>query len=90
MSVQPDMLDAATLFRRIRNNVPSGIGAMTGSEILWQMSGRRGVDPFGWSEKRIRSAWKQLMDEGSIVCTGLAGQHYVTDAGIAKYEGKTP
>jgi len=84
---QSDMLDAATLFDRIRRNVPSGIGSMTGSEILWQMGGRRGESPYGWSDKRIRAAWGQLLDEESIECTGMVGQHYVTAKGIGKYEG---
>lgn len=82
------MFDPETLFHRMRKWVPSGIGAMTGSDILHQMGGRQGVDPYGWSERRIRAAWTQLIDEESIDDGDGRGAYYVTAKGIEKYEGE--
>jgi hypothetical protein len=88
MAQQPDMLDAATLFHRIRTWSRSGIGAMTEACMHHQMGGRPGIDPYGWRPARIYAAIATLKLEGSLVECGVIGERCVTQKGIAKYEGQ--
>ena len=81
------LFDRETLFHRIRQWSPSGIGAMTMSCVLHQMGGRPGIDPFGWQRDRIYAAMHALQDEGSIEKKGPCGEYVVTPIGIERYEG---
>jgi len=80
--------DDAVLFARIRRWSPSGIGAMSMFAIQHQMGGRPGADPYGWKRTRIYAAFEVLMGNGSLKGPGPAGDYYVTEEGIRRYETK--
>lgn len=62
--------DAQKLLDRMAGFYPSGIGAMTYSGMMWQLS---------WPAARTSKALQELLDRGMVWGVGICGEYYVEE-----------